>query len=301
MAWARQGRQIWSAILKVACITAVRNDRLFLRKWIDYYGGNFGRQSLFVMLDGLDEQIPEDCDGVNFLHLRHRDWEREVKSTALRRASMDHARTRAMSDLAAMLWRYDYDAVIATDVDEFLIADPARHDSLAAFLQSHRASTATLSGLGLDVVQSLPDEPVIDAARSFLDQRHKAVVSAAYTKPVLAFRPVTWGAGLHRVKGRNYHIHPDLYLCHFGLCDYETAMGRANDPRLIAAGWGPHAQRREALFRRVETAEAVAGDSFFAAARKRLTWRRRLLAWNKPAALKDLPVVTLPERFRGLV
>lgn len=285
--------------MKVACITTVRNDQIFLRKWIDYYGGNFGRQALFVIIDGLDEPIPTDFDGVNFLHLRHRDWAAEVKNTPMRRVVMEHNRSRAISDLARMLWRYDYDAVIATDVDEFLVADPDRHASLNAFIQNHKPRTATLSGLGLDVVQHLPSEPAIDPGLSFLAQRRVAIVSNAYTKPVLAFRPITWGAGLHRVKRHNFHIHPDLFMFHFGMIDYETAMGRANDPNLIAAGWGPHMQRREALFRMVETAVPVPGDSLFASARRRLTWLRRPLAWNKPAKLPGPPVVILPERLRA--
>jgi hypothetical protein len=287
--------------LKVACITTVRNDRIFLRKWIDYYGSNFGRSSLFVIIDGLDEEIPAGFEGVNFLHLRHRDWAAEVRNTPMRRVVMEHNRSRAISDLARTLWRYDYDAVIATDVDEFLIADPARHASLDGFLQSHKPSTSTLSGLGLDVVQDLKSEPAIDPARAFLQQRRVAVMSNAYTKPVLAFRPVTWGAGLHRVKGRNFHIHPDLFMLHFGMIDYEVAMGRANDPNLIAAGWGPHMQRRESLFRMVEAATPVEAEPLLDWARSRLTWRRRPLAWNKPAKLPGPPVVTLPARFQSIL
>ena len=287
--------------MKVACITTVRNDRIFLRKWIEYYGSNFGRQSLFVVIDGLDESIPEGFDGVNFLHLRHRDWAAEVRNVPMRRVVMEHNRSRAISDLARALWRYDYDAVIATDVDEFLVADPARHASLDSFIQSHRPRTSTLSGLGLDVVQDLKNEPAIDPARPFLVQRRVAVISNAYTKPVLAFRPVTWGAGLHRVKRRNFHISPELYMLHFGMIDYEVAMGRANDPNLIAAGWGPHMQRREKLFRDVEAATPVEAEPQFGWARSRMTWRRKIFAWNKPARLPGPPIVTLPERFRTLL
>lgn len=283
--------------MKVACITTVRNDRIFLRKWIDYYGTNFGRQSLFVIIDGLDETIPEGFEGVNFLHLRHRDWASEVSNVPMRRVVMEHHRSRAISDLARTLWRYDYDAVIATDVDEFLIADPARHGSLNDFIQAHKPRTSTLSGLGLDVVQDLKTEPAIDPARPFLAQRRVAVISNAYTKPVLAFRPVTWGAGLHRVKRRNFHISQDLFMLHFGMIDYEVAMGRANDPNLISAGWGPHMQRREKLFRDVEAATPVGGEALFGWARQRMTWRRKILAWNKPARLPGPPVVTLPARF----
>ena len=287
--------------MKVACITTVRNDRIFLRKWIEYYGSNFGRQSLFVVIDGLDESIPEGFDGVNFLHLRHRDWAAEVRNVPMRRVVMEHNRSRAISDLARALWRYDYDAVIATDVDEFLVADPARHASLDSFIQSHRPRTSTLSGLGLDVVQDLKNEPAIDPARPFLVQRRVAVISNAYTKPVLAFRPVTWGAGLHRVKRRNFHISPELYMLHFGMIDYEVAMGRANDPNLIAAGWGPHMQRREKLFRDVEAATPVEAEPQFGWARSRMTWRRKIFAWNKPARLPGPPIVTLPERFATLL
>ena len=287
--------------MKVACITTVRNDRIFLRKWIAYYGSNFGNQSLFVIIDGLDETIPEGFEGVNFLHLRHRDWAAEVSNTPMRRVVMEHNRSRAISDLARTLWRYDYDAVIATDVDEFLVADPAKHANLDAFIQDHKPRTSTLSGLGLDVVQDLKTEPAIDPERPFLQQRRVAVMSNAYTKPVLAFQPVTWGAGLHRVKGRNFHIHPDLYMLHFGMVDYEVAMGRANDPNLIAAGWGPHMQRRESLFRMVEATASAEGDALFNWARNRLTWRRKLLAWNKPARLPGPPVVSLPERFQSIL
>lgn len=287
--------------MKVACITTVRNDRIFLRKWIEYYGSNFGRQSLFVIIDGLDEEIPAGFEGVNFLHLRHRDWAAEVRNTPMRRVVMEHNRSRAISDLARTLWRYDYDAVIATDVDEFLIADPARHANLDAFIQAHHPRTSTLSGLGLDVVQDLKSDPAIDPTRAFLQQRRVAVISNAYTKPVLAFRPVTWGAGLHRVKGRNFHIHPDLFMLHFGMIDYEVAMGRANDPNLIAAGWGPHMLRRESLFRMVEAANRVEAEPLFDWARRRLTWRRRPLAWNKPAKLPGPPVVTLPLRFQSIL
>lgn len=287
--------------MNTAVLTSVRNDRLFLKKWVDWYGGNFGRENLFVMLDGHDQTLPEGCEGVNVLRLPHRDWAAEVASVPLRRVVMEHHRSRAMSEIARGLFRYDFGAVIATDVDEFLVADPARHENLAAFVASHRARTSSLSGLGLDVVQALGREEAIDAGRPFLDQRSVAVISNAYTKPVLAFRPVTWGAGLHRIKGRNFHIHPDLFVLHFGMIDYQTAMGRASDANLIRSGWGPHMQRREDLYRLVEAASPEEGEAPLLAARRRLSWRRKILAWNKPAPLPGPPVIRLPARFAGLL
>lgn len=286
--------------MHVAVITTVRNDRLFLRKWIDYYGANFGRQSLFVIIDGLDQPIPDDSEGVNFLVLPHRDWDKEVKSVPLRRVVMEHHRSRAISSLAASLYRY-VNAVIATDVDEFLVPDPAKWPNLRDYVLANAGRHRTLSGVGLDVIQHLGREGEIDPAQPFLAQRSVAVVSNAYTKPVLSYKPVTWGAGLHRIKGRNYHVAPDLFLFHLGMVDYTAAMGRANDPNLIKSGWGPHLLRREAMYRHVESATVVDGDSYFPQARARLTWRRRLLAWNKPAPLPGPPVVTIPDRFRSLL
>ena len=60
-------------------------------------------------------------------------------------------------------------------------------------------------------------------------------------------------------------------------------------------------QRREVLFRMVEAATPVEGEPLFEGFRRRLTWVRRPLAWNKPAKLPGPPVVIIPERLRAVL
>lgn len=277
---------------RIAAITTVRNDALFLPKWIAHYGAAFGPKNLFIFLDGHDQPRP-DCalaDQVNFIHLPHINQ---------KRAKADRRRARIMSDLARALFRC-FDIVLATDVDEFLLVDPKVGLGLADYLAQIKGK-ASVSGLGLDVGQHLKNEAPLDPARPFLDQRSFAHVSARYTKPNTIFRPLTWGSGMHRIKGRNFHIDPNLYLLHFGMVDYQRATGKTLDQTRLDAGWKAHLERRERLFSIITEATPLDGDDFFAEARHRQTRRRALLAWNKPALLKGEPVIEIPTRFRGLV
>ena len=273
----------------VCALTMARNDPVFLRWWIEYYGRMFGPENLFVLLDGLDQPVPEGVRPTNLFRLPH------VRAG---RAANDRRRAELLSDIAGGLFRA-YDTVIVTDVDEFLVVDPACGRSLFDYLQMVRSPT--VSALGLDVAQHLEDEAPLDHSRRFLEQRSFAHVSARYTKPVVATRPVRWGSGIHRVKGRNFRIDPNLYLMHFGLVDQRLAEARMRDADRLSEGWQPHFERRKRLFRIVTEARPVDGDAYFPIARRWQRWVRPLFALNKPAPIPGSPVVRLPRRFRRLV
>ncbi len=275
---------------RICALTTVRNDRLFLSKWIEHYGTAFGRESLFVILDGYDQQPPADIRGVNLIRLPHQPLERVP---AMRR------RARVMSQIARGLLYY-FDAAIATDVDEFLVVDPRIDCSLARYLHS-RKLPASLSALGLDVGQHLRLEGPLDPARPFLAQRHFAHVSSRYTKPSIITRPLTWGSGMHRIKGCNFRIDPHLYLIHFGMVDYQLATGKTLDRDRLNTGWKGHLTRREKLFEIVTESEPYEGDAYFSRARSYQTWHRPIYAWNKPGMIPGDPVIRIPDRFRELV
>lgn len=277
---------------RIAAITTVRNDALFLPKWIAHYGAAFGFQHLYVFLDGFDQPRP-DCAGadqVNFIHIPHQPLERVP---AMRR------RARTMSDLARGLWLY-FDVVLATDVDEFLILDPNIDQNLADYL-STRKGHVSVSGLGLDVGQHVDLEAELDPTQPYLNQRRFAHLSSRYTKPVVAFQPVTWGSGMHRIKGEDFHIDANLFLFHFGMVDYQRATGKTLDQSRLATGWSGHLERREALFGIIKDARPIDGDTIFEAARRYQSHQRPLYARNKPGQMPNNPVVEIPERFRGLV
>lgn len=275
---------------RIAAITTVRNDTVFLEKWVQYYGRELGIKNLYVFIDGHDQPKPECLNEVNTLFLPH---------LPLKREQADSRRARVMSHLARGLFRY-FDAVIVTDVDEFLIVDPELNVTLAEYLSQSKART-TVSGLGLDVGQHMEFEDGLDRSRPFLDQRQYAHLSSRYTKPVVAFKPVTWGSGMHRIKGRNFHIDPNIFLFHFGMVDYELSTGKTSDKDRLETGWSKHLSRREALFKIIAESTPIAGDEYFEEARKRQTRRRPLYALNKPGMIPGNPVVEIPERFRGIV
>lgn len=267
-----------------------RNDDFFIPKWIAYYGSQFKYENLFLVLDGLDQAIPDTNHPVNIIRVPH---------LQLGRAAGDKNRARMISNLARTLF-YRYDKIIALDIDEFLVIDPKLEVSLSDYLQKN-FSSSSLSGLGLDVGQHLDEEKEIDLEKPFLEQRKYAHVSARYTKPVLANKPLTWGSGFHRVKGKNFHIDPNLYLFHFGMVDFEKSQSKTNDQSRISQGWERHLDRRNQLFDLIRNSPIVDGDEFFPEARKRQSIFRPIFAWNKPGTLREKPVVRIPERFKSTV
>jgi len=275
---------------KIGVVSMVRNDLFFIPKWIEYYGAQLGHENLYLILDGLDQAFPEGHETINVIR---------IPRQKLNRSSGDKNRINVISNFVKALFQR-YDLIIAHDIDEILVIDPNQHLTLADYLQ-RRIRSASLSALGLDVGQHLDLEQPIDPARPFLEQRSFAHVSARYTKAVVATRPLTWGSGFHRVRFRNFHIDPNLFLFHFGMVDYEISKGRMEDPSLLHAGWRGHLDRRFELFDLITKKTPVDGDSLFKQARRRQSLFRPLFALNKPGLLSEKPVIRIPERFRHIV
>jgi len=275
---------------KIGVVSMVRNDRFFIPKWMKYYGAQLGHENLYLILDGHDQDFPEGHETINVIR---------IPRQKLNRTSGDKNRINVISNFVKALFPR-YDLVIAHDIDEILVVDPNQHLTLADYLQ-RRIRSASLSALGLDVGQHLELEQPIDPARPFLEQRSFAHVSARYTKAVVATRPLIWGSGFHRVRFRNFHIDPNLFLFHFGMVDYAISKGRMEDPSLLHAGWRGHLDRRFELFDLITKKTPVDGDGFFKQARRRQSLIRPLFALNKPGMLSEKPVIIIPERFRHIV
>lgn len=276
--------------VKIAVISMLRNDHFFVRKWIQYYGEQFGHENLFIILDGQDQPLPENHQHINVIKVPH------VK---MNRAGGDRNRSDLVSYIAKGLFQR-YDIVIGHDIDEYLVVDPRLGLSLQEFL-GQPLGRAAVSALGLDVGQHLQKELPIDQHRPFLEQRSFAHVSARYTKAVVATRPVTWGSGFHRVRGKNFYIDPNLFLFHFGMVDYELAKTKIEDQALIKAGWTGHLDRRYQLFDLIMKNKPVDGDTFFSVARRRQSIFRPIYAWNKPGMLSENPIIIIPERFKTII
>jgi hypothetical protein len=272
---------------RICALTMARNDTFFLTNWICYYGKQLGKENLYVFLDGEDQEIPNNADGVNIISLPHVPEKMTVG---------DRTRIKFLSQQAAQLLQ-KYDLVIGCDCDEFLVVDPKCGLSLAAYL-SGISCKPCVSGLGLDVGQKIGEEPPLDPSKSIWSQRSYALLDSQYTKPVVISKPVDWGAGFHRVKNHNYRIDKNLYLFHFGSVDKSLLEKKMKDPERINAGWNKHMEQR---FRAIDLAtkkKAIPGDTYLPIARQLQTYIRHPFAWLRPYMYFWKPIIRIPDRFK---
>lgn len=277
---------------RICAITMVRNDEFYLRKWVEYYATQLGRENLRIYFDGEDQRVPDFCEGV-YTELKPRIPGMVVKA--------EKERLTFLSQQAARLMQEEgYDLVIGVDADEFLVVDPNQGKTLLEYL-SEKEVNVCLSGLGVDVGQHLDREGVIDGSKSFLSQRRYAYLCSRYTKPSVIARPVTWGSGFHRIKGHNYHIDEHLYLFHFGSIDLEMIKERMGNADLVSTGRLRHIKKRAKTIYVVTNAKARDWDKTVRGMRCVQQWLRQPLAWNKPWDPITKVVVTIPERFENVL
>lgn len=272
---------------RIAAITMARNDEFFLSRWIEYYGAAFGKENLYIYLDGTDQVIPKNAGAAHIKKLPH---------TPMSRAAGDKYRIDLISDMAADLFARGYDVVIGCDTDEFLVIDPGFGMTLREYL-SRDNLPAVISGLGLDVGQHMENEKTINPKKPLLDDRGYALLSTRYTKPVVLTRPARWGRGFHRVKSHNFHLDKNLYLLHFGAIDMEMLKQKA---AARGADWVAHLNRRGNGTIDAVTNSRPRGDAAIKFARILQRIARPIYAWNKPGMLGLKIVVKIPENLRKI-
>lgn len=275
----------------IAALTMVRNDDFFLRKWVEYYGRELGKENLYIYYDGEDQAVADVCQGTNaFLHPK----------IGQQVVAAEKGRLKFLSQQAAELFAKGYDIVIGVDADEYIVVDPKLGIGLREFL-SRQDIDVSLSPLGLDFGQKLDEEGDLSLEKTFLSQRHYAQIGTRYTKPSIISQPCRWGSGFHRVKGHNFHIASDLYLLHFGYADSKILEGRLGDADRVAQGWKKHIYKRSRTIKYATEKKARDFDKWTRFARICQTWCRPPYALNKPAMFELRLVVKIPERFNDVL
>lgn len=265
----------------------VRNDDFFLRKWVEYYGRELGKENLYIYYDGVDQVVGDFCQGTNaFVHPK----------IGTQVVAAEKERLKFLSECAAELFSKGYDLVIGVDADEYVVVDPKLGIGLQEYL-SRQSIDVSLSPLGLDFGQKLGEEDDLVSEKTFLKQRHYAQIGTRYTKPSIVAQPCRWGSGFHRVKGHNFHIASDLYLLHFGYADSKILEERLGDADRVAQGWEKHIYKRSRTIKYATEEKARDFDRWTRIARVFQTWCRPPYALNKPAMFELRIVVKIPERF----
>lgn len=278
-------------VKRIAVLTMVRNDDFFLRKWVEYYGRELGKENLYIYYDGEDQTIADFCQGTNaFLHPK----------IGTQVVAAEKARLKFLSERAAELFAKGYDLVIGVDADEYIVVDPKLGIGLKEYL-SQQNIDVSLSPLGLDFGQKLGKESDLSNNEPFLSQRHYAQIGTRYTKPSIIAEPCRWGSGFHRIKGHNFHIATDLYLMHFGYSDSKILESRLADADRVAQGWEKHIYKRSRTIRLVTEQKAHDFDTWTCFARNCQTFCRPIYAFNKPAMFELKIVVKIPDRFANVL
>lgn len=279
--------------IKIAAMTMVRNDDIFLKRWVEYYGANIGPANLYIYFDGKDQTVPEFCHGTNVTVI-----DRQTGNVV----ATDRKRAGLLSDEAARLMNdRGYSIVLGTDVDEFLVVDPDLNVSLHEFLSRLDRGNTAYSGLGVDVGQVIDLEGDIDPNRPMLAQRSRGWLYSRYTKATVLTRPARWGSGFHRIKGHNYHIARGLYLFHLGGIDLGRIRRRVADPDSVGQGWSRHLTKRARTILAVSRCRIRPWQPTVDRVRLIQTLCRPLFAWNKPTTFGRKFIVEIPERFKHLV
>ena len=272
---------------KICAITMARNDDFFLTRWIAHYGRELGKENLYIFLDGEDQPIPKNAEGVNITHR---------KRVAEQVVAADKSRVKFLSQVAEELLQR-YDMVIGVDADEFLVVDPKCGKSLTEYLSSIKCNPC-VSGLGLDIGQNMNTEAQLDEDLPFMQQRSYALLLPRYTKSSVISKPVKWGSGFHRVKGHKFRIDPNLYLFHFGSVDMEMIRQRFLDKDRMASGLEKHIKKRARTIHLITDRNAKIGEKWLKIARRIQRCLRPVYALNKPSMAGWKLIVKLPDRFK---
>ena len=206
---------------KIAFITMVYNESLFLPLWLKYYGQATHKRSLYVVNHGSNDGSIRQARqfGASVIHLP-----REFHD--------NQARTGFISTLHQALLHY-YDWVIYTDCDEFIIPDPNRWPDLRTYLvESLAGQYDILCTIGLNTIHAPKVEGKLDLEKPLLGQRRFCYFGGAMCKPLISRVPVRWSPGFHGCDS-DYFIDRSLYLFHMKRVDLDYALKRLSLTRTL--------------------------------------------------------------------
>ena len=198
--------------IRLAFVTMVWRDYWLLEKWIAHNARLVPLRHLYVVNHGGDPEVDRIAAGYNVIHL---------------------PRDEVTIDLTPRRWEFlggltngllgFFDRVICTDVDEFLVYVGDKPDLL-----THLAATAIEGDALAPVGLNLMPEEVPDATPEMpvLARTPHALLSAKYTKPCIAARPLSYTIGGHGLRKGRFAVDPEVVLLHLHYVtpDYRERM-----------------------------------------------------------------------------
>jgi len=286
---------------RVAAVTMVRDEAFWLPRWIAHYSRECGSPERLLVIDdnssdGSTDDLP--CPVVRIPPLRDG-------------SSFEGTRMRLVSALAAGLLEV-HEAVLFADADEFLVADPAKHETLADFVTAN-PDPPVFGAVGLNVLHH-PTEPGLRPDQPLLAQRGLATFLSLMCKPALKRVPAAWGWASHGIRSP-FAVHPDLFLFHAKFADRDLLRSSAEhrralvemDGRAARTNWSEGADPALAVLDRMSDVDPAKVLEFRVTAdlvadvvrhKGRL---HRAIGLGQMKATATNPVVRIPERFADRV
>jgi Glycosyl transferase family 2 len=202
----------------VAAVCMAYNEPEWLPAWIAHYSAQVGMENCFVLDDGTSDGSTDGL-GCNVLRLPRKPYNPASQS-------------EFNSNFCSGLLQY-YDYVLYTDVDEFVMPDPAVAKTLLEYCQLPLPPVTSM--IGLNVIH-IPDlESPIDFTRPLLPQRKYVQLSSSMCKATLIRRPVRWTPGSHAADAQT--LFGDLYLFHGRWIDLPYGLQRLARTREMQWSW----------------------------------------------------------------
>ncbi len=277
--------------MRVCAMTNVFNERANLPIWLRHYGTQLGPENLVVLDHSSTDGSTRDVGAAGIVRLPRTPFD-------------DPQRATLVSAFATGLLQF-YDAVIYSDCDEMLVADPAEYGGLRDFAACMAGPAAT--AIGVNVKQNLAAEDALDFSRGVLAQRSLVQFVSPMCKTLLVKRPPSWGGGFH---SSNFEpAFGGLYLFHLRDVDLATSLQRLAVTRHVEFAnpqhGGHHRVTADAYVRRflpVVTAPVAEGWDFSADTQ---AFRDRAVhshtdRWYIPEHWHGTMHVRIPERFRDV-
>ena len=285
-------------------MTMVYKDYYFLRRWVDYYGRQFGREHLYILSHGGDPEHDRICEGANVIRL--------PRDPTMWR--MERRRWSVNSQFSAGMLRY-YNWFIVSDVDEVVIVDPAVAPDLVTYLGRYTGKRvpASLCPFGIELVHNPEEEPEpLEDDKPILSRRRVFRANANYAKPCVLRKETGFTVGGHANSHQPRVLDPHLYLVHLRFFDFDMVTERLagrKDMRAIMAGdrnpdqvgkaWGKDLETFLALSKGV----AVREDAELPEFRKRMIDEQQHLHDGKITFFgggRTKSLFRLPDRFASV-
>jgi len=198
---------------RVAALVYVRNYPFWFKHWLKYYS-QFGFALHVVNLS--DEQKPLETYGYNFVEIQFKNFD------VLKALDYHDMCVNAIQRQQEKILK-EYDYVVYTDLDEFIIVNPDKYKDLGDYVRKAKKKEITCTGR--EIIQ-FEDEPPMQWDRPWMKQRNHWWPHSAHFKTAISSVPQKHVWGFHYPK--KFYIKSQKEKL-----DLKTFLFKRADPDLI--------------------------------------------------------------------